>query len=148
MKVNIMYKSDEIRTGNMPSTRDSDLKFDEKLEPSLTQQQFKEECDVNRIVRSNSFQPVNPLALRFEDVSEVVQYDEALSIVQKAQDSFSDLPADVRFRFQNDPSQMIAFLANPQNAEEAIKLGLMVEVKPDVVEPVKTNPKEPELPLA
>ena len=42
-----------------------------------------------------------------------------------AQEAFNGLPAAVRKRFGNDPGQMLDFLDDPQNASEAVKLGLV-----------------------
>jgi len=37
------------------------------------------------------------------------------------------LPSDVRKRFSNDPAELIDFLADKKNDEEAIKLGLKIK---------------------
>jgi hypothetical protein len=35
------------------------------------------------------------------------------------------LPADLRARFSNNPEELINFLDNPENKDEAIRLGLL-----------------------
>lgn len=100
------------------------------LGESLTRQSFKDECDVNRILRRAQLQGVvSPGDLHggtamYADVSEVGDYQEALAVVAKAEEAFAALPARVRERFKNDPAQLLAFLADPKNVEEAIELGL------------------------
>lgn len=46
--------------------------------------------------------------------------------------AFSSLPSGVRNRFDNNPELMINWVNDPQNAQEAVKLGLRLppEVKP------------------
>lgn len=148
-----MYDPKEIRTGNMLPDRSTDLDFtkpdeDGVIPESLTQQHFTDECDVNRIVRSHSFQPADLSMLQFADVSEFVGYTEALAIVQKANDSFAALDAEIRKRFDNNPANMVNFLADPENVQEAIKLGLMVETNPNPSQPEKQTPKASDEPQA
>jgi phage internal scaffolding protein len=61
-----------------------------------------------------------------------------LNQVIAAEDEFMRLPADLRARFENDPAQLIEFLENLENKDEAIKLGLVnppVELSQDVEVP-------------
>lgn len=99
-------------------------------EPSLTQQQFKDETDINNILRQfniTGLLPEAPLSPRYGDFTGIVDYHSALNAVIAAEDGFMALPADLRARFQNDPEQLINFLDNPDNKAEAIKLGLVDE---------------------
>lgn len=107
--------------------------------PGLTKQEFAKECDINHIMkryqttgelpRGKDLQPV------FADVSNIGDYADVLRRVDAARDGFMELPAFIRSRFQNDPGQFLDFLANAENRDEAVKLGL-VEAKPLPVEPV------------
>jgi len=45
--------------------------------------------------------------------------------VMKIGQSFRELPAEIRNRFRNDPEELLRFTENPQNRDEAIKLGLI-----------------------
>lgn len=135
------YDPFEIRTGNMRSDGSTDLHFDENEDPSHTQQQFAKECDVNNIVRSNSFMPADLAQLRYQDVSEIGDYHTALSIVTKAQDSFSGLPADVRAQFDNDVAKYVDYVTNPENASKASKAVLSAKdeaVLSEVEKPLAT----------
>lgn len=53
-----------------------------------------------------------------------IDYVEALDLVAKAETMFSELPSSIRDRFENDPEKFLAFVQDPKNTEEAIKLGL------------------------
>jgi phage internal scaffolding protein len=97
-------------------------------EPSLAQQHFKDECDINNILRQFNITgqlPNFPLSPRYGDFSGVVDYHSALNAVIAAEDGFMTLPAETRAKFNNDPELLINFLDNPQNKDEAIKLGLV-----------------------
>lgn len=112
---------------------------------SETQQQFKDECDVNNIMAQylktgqithlKRSQPVYMDMTQFPP-----DYQAALEVVRQSEEAFNDLPSDLRTRFENQPEQLIEFLSNPKNYAEAQSLGL-VEKKPDPVQPVEP-PKE------
>lgn len=97
-------------------------------EPSLTQQHFKDETDINNILRQfnvTGMLPEAPLSPRYGDFSGIVDYHSALNAVIAAEDSFMTLPAQIRARFENDPAQLIDFLSDENNRQEAVKLGLL-----------------------
>ena len=101
--------------------------------PSLTQQQFKEEADINNIIASYNTTGLltNPLVQSarqpmFGDFSNLPQdYMQLQNQLLQAQADFMDLPAKIRQRFNNNPAELIAFLQNSDNIEEAVELGLM-----------------------
>lgn len=96
---------------------------------SLTRQEFKDECDINNIVARAGAGLVSlsvPAAPLFTDVSEVPSdYQECLEHLFNADEQFASLPAKVRERFENNPANLFDFLGNPENRDEAIKLGLI-----------------------
>ena len=47
---------------------------------------------------------------------------------------FDNLPSDVRNRFNNNPAQLLDFVADPENKEEAIELGLLP--KPEITKQI------------
>jgi phage internal scaffolding protein len=97
-------------------------------EPSLTQQHFKDETDINNILRQfniTGILPESALSPRYGDFTGIVDYHSALNAVIAAEDGFMALPADLRARFENDPENLINFLNDESNKDEAIKLGLV-----------------------
>lgn len=97
-------------------------------EPSLAQQHFKDECDINNILRQfniTGLLPENPLSPRYGDFTGISDYQTALNAVMEAEEGFMTLPAQIRARFNNDPEQLIQFLDNSQNLDEAIRLGIV-----------------------
>ena len=105
---------------------------------TLTQQHFKDECDINNILRQfnvTGLLPESPLSPRYGDFTGIGDYHTALNRVIAAEDEFMALPAQIRSRFDNDPARLIDFLENQENKDEAIKLGLVNPVElPEVVE--------------
>lgn len=97
-------------------------------EKSMTQQQFKDECDVNNIVakykRTGEITHLARTSGVYADLTKITDYHTMINQIQEAQKAFMTLPAAVRLRFQNDPGQLLAFMQDPKNYEEGVKLGL------------------------
>jgi hypothetical protein len=75
-----------------------------------TQQQFKDECDIHRIVARYALDGVwshtNPLQPVFDVEGELDTYDDHqvnMNRVRKAQETFESLPAEVRRHYGNEP---------------------------------------------
>ncbi|AXH74611.1 MAG: internal scaffolding protein [Microviridae sp.] len=120
-----------------------DLKTGELVkEPSMTKQSFKDECDINNIIRdftkSGQIAHINERgAGRFADLPDQLDYQMAMTIAQQANQAFEALPAQIRARFENDPAQFLAFCDDPNNAPELVELGLAEAVpKPQAAPPV------------
>lgn len=95
---------------------------------SMTQQEFKEESDINVLVRRFGLTGDWPQDLRMPqsgDFSEVTDFQDAMNAVVRAQEEFMKLPGEMRARFYNDPAKLIEFMEDPRNREEAVKLGLV-----------------------
>ena len=108
---------------------------------SMTHQEFAAECDINTIVARAGVglvqlsRPAGPL---FTDISEVPDnYQECVDLLIAADEQFSSLPSKLRERFGNDPGQLLAFLGNESNREEAIQLGLLAAPSVEPAEPVR-----------
>lgn len=97
-------------------------------EPTRTQQQFKDEVDINQIAKNFGITgrlPENVRMPTFGDFVDVDDFQSALNASRRAMHSFMQMPAEVRLRFENDPQQFLAFCSNPGNRDEAVKLGLI-----------------------
>lgn len=92
--------------------------------PDMAQQQFKDECDINTIVDQYQAHIPLPTPPMFGDFAQVADFTAAQFILLEAQSHFAALPAKVRSRFANDPAQLLAFVNDPKNADEAIALGI------------------------
>lgn len=101
------------------------------VEPSQTQQHFKEECDVDNILQKynatgflvDPFTPKRPQ--QWGDFSAVTDFQTAQNQICAIQEMFSQLPSRVRAQFDNDPSKLAAFMADEKNWPAAAELGLI-----------------------
>lgn len=109
----------------------SDPEINTFEDDSITQQQFKNECDINYIVnRYLQTGYINPMLVQngkpvFGDVSTIQGYKESLDQINEADQMFMQLPAKIRDRFQHDPLKLLAFVADNSNYKEAVSLGLV-----------------------
>lgn len=112
---------------------------------SMTEQCHTQECDVNRIV--NRYHKTGVLG---QQANKVLQYGfapaldfrDALDLVRAAEAQFAAVPSDIRKRFDNNPATFLAFVENPANAEELVKMGL-AKVPEKAPEPAPTPPPAP-----
>lgn len=113
------------------------------LDPTMTDQSFADQCDVNNIVRTYEKTGVLPHTTRlvghYMDTLEVGSYEESLQKVLDANDSFMRLPAKIRDRFANDPAKLIEFMADENNYDEGVKLGLVEQKTQQKTQDEKTN---------
>lgn len=102
-------------------------------DPTLAQQSFKDECDINTIMRrfgQGAELPENFRSPQYGDFDQVADYQTALNAVRQADEAFMAMPADLRARFHNQPQELLDFLADGTNKAEAIKLGLIPRPEP------------------
>lgn len=98
---------------------------------SRARQSEKDEADINVIVKNFGITGRMPSGVRmptYGDFDTVSDYASAIEAVRSAEASFMAMPADVRKRFGDDPQAFVEFCSDAKNAEEALKLGLLVEV--------------------
>lgn len=128
-----------LRSAFVPHRRIPYTGIDEKtgeVLPSLTKQSFVEECDINNILKQQAqtgvMRHLNERAEQgmYVDLPEPMEFQDAFAAVQAAQDAFATLPSQLRSRFQNAPEQFLAFMADPANQDEIIKLGLAKDLRP------------------
>ncbi|WNK14838.1 MAG: internal scaffolding protein [Microvirus sp.] len=97
-------------------------------EEGLTQQQFKEETDINTIVKRFGLTgelPGDFQMPRSGDFTEVNDFQSAMNMIRTAQQEFDRMPAELRARFNFDPQRLFDFLDDGNNRAEALKLGLI-----------------------
>lgn len=112
-------------------------------DPGYTQQQFKDESDINTIVRNFGITGQLPqdLAVPQEgDFSDVGNFHDAMNVVRAAEESFMQMPANVRDRFANDPGKFLEYVNDPDNKDEAMKLGILNPASGEPVVPPSDKP--------
>lgn len=109
--------------------------------PGKTQQQFKDESDINTIVdrflAAGEIPQSTPFPAQTE-FAEIFDFQSSMNVMRKAQESFMELNAKVRARFDNDPQKFLEFIHDKDNAEEMVKLKLATV---RIEEPPKPNPE-------
>lgn len=111
-------------------------------------QSDKESCDVNYIVarhlQTGLVDHVVDVQAAYGDFTSVEDYQSNLNKILAAEAAFMELPAKIRSRFNNEPSQLLGFLQDDNNYQEASSLGL-VTPKPaqaETLTPTSTPPKQ------
>lgn len=102
--------------------------------PSLTQQEFKESCDINNILAKFSVQAqalgVEPSQLMpqdqgtYSDFSNLDDFQTAQNKIAFLNDQFSNLPSDVRRKFGDNLNNFIGALSDPSRIDELGELGV------------------------
>jgi phage internal scaffolding protein len=112
---------------------------------SLTKQSFKNECDVNNILKNYNKTGVMPENFNPGEYRDLdgTDYQEYMQTVASANSMFEELPSALRKRFKNDPAQLLSFVHDEKNVAEAHSLGLL---RDDYVTPV-TSPIVVESPI-
>ena len=94
------------------------------------QQHFKDECDINTIIKRFGIgyeMPPNPRIPQHGDFTGVHDFHTAMNQVRAAQEAFAEMPAHIRSRFDNDPGKYIDFTSDPKNLEEMSSLGMLTK---------------------
>lgn len=91
---------------------------------SLTDQQYKDDCSINGIIKRYGVIPPAPVTPLGSDVSELGDFADCLQRVSNAMEQFKSMPSEIRARFGHDPRAFYDFVLDPRNAEEGIRLGL------------------------
>lgn len=125
---------------------------------SLTNQSDMDVADINKIMAKYEKTGVliDPDGFTrqptYGDFTEVKNYHEMMIAIRNVERAFDQLPAPIKNRFENDPQKLILFLDDPQNKDEAIKLGLIQAETPaePVIPPVApaAPPGQPVSPAA
>lgn len=111
--------------------------------PSRTQQSFRDECDINNILRQFNVTgelPSGSVQPQYGDFSGITDYQSALNAVMAAQHSFLALPAKVRAKFDNDPALFVDWASDEANKDDMKAFGLLRE---ETAQAVVTSPSEP-----
>ncbi|AXH73256.1 MAG: internal scaffolding protein [Microviridae sp.] len=115
-------------------------------EPSLTRQEFAEECDINALMKRydghviggpGNLPPREPMYVDFAELpQDLMGY---LEFMKNAESAFMSLPAQVRKEFDNSPHEFVAYASDPSSLEQMRSWGLAPPAKaperPDPVPP-------------
>ena len=99
-------------------------------EDAVTQQCFKDECDINILLKKFAVTgqlPENVRVPQFADFEEAFDFQSSMNVIRAAEEAFNAMPAEVRDRFQNDPGRFLEFANDASNYDEALKMGLAIK---------------------
>lgn len=85
---------------------------------------------------------------RYDDVS-AIDFQTAMTTVANANSMFESLPANVRKRFSNNPTNFLEFVQNPNNKAEMKSLGILkgndgIDINGALVPSPQADPIPPE----
>lgn len=114
-------------------------------EPILTDQSFKNSCDINVIMASYAKTGMLPQSTtqepRYIDNTTIPNLEQAFSIVNTATEMFFDLPPTIRKLMDNDPSKLESFVMDPKNKNLLIQEGIISAPAPIVESLQPTQPQ-------
>lgn len=117
-----------------PSSDDPGLDTGE----GLTEQHHGPACDINNIIKNFTRGTDTDHVMRVEptygDFSTGEDFLDAQLRLKQAEESFMQLDARIRKRFDNNPANLLDFVADKGNYDEAVRLGL---VTPKPITPVE-----------
>lgn len=118
-------------------------------EPSMTRQEFADECDINMLMKryEGHGQTINYLLaqpaqggqyLDFADIPDTLMG--YMEFMKTAEAAFMTLPAIVRKEFENNAYAFCEFASDPSNLDQMRTWGLAAPAKPEVAEGLGTPP--------
>ena len=112
---------------------------------SKTHQSERDNADIKNILKKG-IMPPDPNQMTFGDFSNGRDFQQTQDAIAQVKSEFDELPSEVRYRFRNDPGLMLDFLADPNNHEDAVEMGLRPKPEREVQEPTKGSTEDSEQP--
>ena len=108
----------------------------ESVNPTMTQQHFKDECDINHIMAryEQTGLLIDPLTARsggspiFDDFSDIPDLMTAQNKLIEAQQMFEQLPSRIRKDFDNDPVKFVEFCQDSANEDKLRDYGILPKI--------------------
>lgn len=123
--------SPELVDANVSNHSDTRVFNDE---PSLTRQEFADECDINVIMaqyeKTGVVSHMSPREPMYVDLTGVPDFRNAMDMMLDAEKAFMSLPAKVRKEFDNDARNFVDFASNPDNLDKMREWGLAPPAPP------------------
>lgn len=131
-KIQLPTAVNDMRKSNGLSAKDTAM-FCEG--PSLTRQEFAEECDINSIMKRYDAYLSDPMRSvrepRYYDFTELPEtLMDMMDVLRQGEEAFYSLPALVRKEFDNDPAAFVDFAADPTHVDQMREWGLAAPAKP------------------
>jgi hypothetical protein len=118
------YYEDDVLPTRYNPRRVTGIEFTGESE---TRQEFKNECDINRIMKKYLTTGILPGAVgeqKYGDFSDVGDYLQAVTFVQETRAKFNEMTPEVREKFKT-PEALVSFMMDERNRDAAEALGLV-----------------------
>ena len=118
-------------------------------EKTKTEQHHKSEVNINNILERYRRTGTAPMAAgrpMYGDFTNALDFQETKDRIIAANRQFMELPSDIRDMFDNDPGQLLDFVADADNKAEAIEMGLIPKDEPEPKKPENAAPAASEPP--
>lgn len=119
---------------------------------SLTDQSFKQECDIGFIIEN--FVKTGQLpesSMSFVDCTTVQKFEDAMQIVAEAKSNFEQLPSSIRDEFKT-VTNYLSYISDPANLKDSYERGLidktsvnLEDVYPELYQPTVQEPIVPDV---
>jgi len=119
-------------------SRGTSVKFNTGKKSNVEQQHANDQ-NINTIMRKMRTQGILPSLKeggQYGNFTNAQDFQIAQNKIIEAKNDFNRLPAELRKQFDNEPYNLLIYLEDPENREEAIQNGLL---PPD---PIKEPPKK------
>lgn len=113
--------------------------------PSLTEQQFAFDADINNIVKGFTQPQAVVNTPIFGQKFDLDMYQNAINIVADAKSEFYKLPSNIRREFDDDPAKLVKFMDSTDEADikKGVKLGLYTKDALKIFEKEIVSPTNP-----
>ncbi len=95
---------------------------------SRTKQAFKDEVDINNILRKHEkgllTDHLNQYEGHYGDFIVAGDFHSHMVLIEEAKTAFMTIPAQIRARFNNDPALFLAFAQDEDNLDQMREMGL------------------------
>lgn len=104
------------------------VRLDCSKDVKITKDCFKDECDINNIMKRYAKTGIIPESLSngtYGDFTQAMDYQSALNLVIDAQNQFDELPSNIREHFAYDPEKFLAAVHDKGRRDELVSIGLI-----------------------
>lgn len=121
--------------------------------PSLTKQEFRDECNINNIMKK--YRTRGDLTHISSTIGEYGTFDQGEDllhsrlILQNAEAAFIQLPSGLRRELDHEPANFVDWIKDPENEQRAFDMGLLESIEEKAEGPPPTPPAgtEAEIPV-
>ena len=118
-------------------------------QPSLTQQQFKDECEIESLLKAHNLGQVMGILNNHQrqplygDVSDIPDFHDSQNHVARATEYFNGLPSDVRAQFDNSLAKFLTTLNDPSAREALTDMGVLKKTSNPAADKADVQPVNP-----